>query len=181
MRQLFGQITGFALLFLFVQQIDQVTKLYSKLPPKQQATLAFDAISQENEKEAEAILHFVEWQNYYGIHADYRKQAIGLIMLSHTYALEHFRARAMLFEAYKYYAEGGFTDDTLAILIHSAYQRLANLEMALNRLGEEHHFNTESVRKFGHCSRINPEHLADHDEEGVAEAYYLLSSSLAIG
>jgi hypothetical protein len=162
--------------------VKPLDKLYSQLSPEEQATLVFDAVTRQDEKEADAILASVPWLHYKSIHADYRRRVVNLVCLAQYYAQEHFRARAMLFESYKYYQDSDFSDEYLSSIFHTAYQRLANLEEALNRLGKEHHVDTQAVKRFSGCPGItNPEHLADAEEDGIEEAYEGLSRAMAFG
>lgn len=125
----------------------QVNKLYAKLAPHEQATLAFEALARQDENEMDTILDSVPRQTYTGLHTDYTRRAHGLQALAWLYGLEYWKNFSTVYLALFLLANRG-GDLTLRNLCKSFDAKLMAMEIALAEVCGLLQINPESVKRM---------------------------------
>lgn len=147
---------------------EQVTKLYSKLTPQEQATLAFEAAILSDGNEVDAILAQAHRETYRTVHADYHRRVFGLMSLVGTYGIEYWKNRALLF------LSCGYSETTHPQAEAPALQFLVKiiaLEAAIIEVCQRLNVDVAAIKKMADCplDQLEHEKLTDVDPELIQQ------------
>jgi hypothetical protein len=156
----------------------QLDKLYNKLTPTEQGTLAFDALARLDENEADLIVNSVEWKTYRSVHAGYRRRVERLVLLASCYSMEHWRTRALMLQAFNLYSRND--DDDLGDLGINLFYRLQAVEVALVEVCKQAVIDIQSMKSVACIRDFQP--LPEYaDPDLVAEYVVSFSGILNMG
>ncbi len=125
----------------------QISKLYAKLTPNEQAALAFEASVNDDIADIEAIVSAVTRRNYIMPDREYMKRSDGLILLSWFYRGEYWKNLAMGFSL----SLAGTPNKQNGKLVDKYAAKLAAMEVALNQVCSQLNVDVQAVRKVAEC------------------------------
>jgi hypothetical protein len=143
---------------------EQISKLYSKLTPQEQATLAFEAAVLSDGNEVDAIMEQVHRETYRTVHADYHRRAFGLMSLVGTYGTEYWKNRALLFMACDHSEQSSANANATALQF---LVRTLALEAAIIDVCKRRNVDVAAIKKMADCAldKVKREKLTDVDPE----------------
>ena len=95
----------------------QVNKLYNKLNPHEQAALAFEAISRQDDDDFQRILGSVEEKTYLVPDFDYQQRLQGLTYLGSVYGIVYWKTLCRLYAILGLYSDDESCLEASIILI----------------------------------------------------------------
>ena len=152
----------------------QVNKLYAKLTTLEQATLAFEASTRQDNGEIEAIVAQVERRTYQSVHADYTHRVYVLQLLAVNYSIEYWRLRALMLSSFNLLDSGyqGIEETAMKFLA-----KAVALEIAIVDACKRYKVDLDAVKSIAQCQAFDllPKERPPADEALVkqyAEAFF---------
>lgn len=127
----------------------RVDKLYSKLTPHEQASLAFESLANRKKDETDLIIGSVAQHTYQCPHFDFRRRLTDLINLSLYYGLIYWQTRNSWSMAY--YQSKVKVDAAAQETAFDVEDRLLAMETALAKVCAELKIDVIAVKKIARC------------------------------
>ena len=124
-------------------RLNDVNKLYKKLPPLQAANLAFESNVRRDNDEVIAITESQPRQYFTATNTAYRHRFMELTALSFIYSSFYWKCRAILFYRASKYDEPG---------VLKIATTLGSMELALIEICKELGVDVQAVKKLGDVS-----------------------------
>ena len=151
----------------------QVNKLYSKLTPHEQASLAFEAAMRIDDSEVGLILDSVERITYSGPHLDYQKCAQGLMNLSGVYGIVYWKTLCQLCALTALYSN----DDNYNVTAQHFINNLKSMDAALEAVCKKFRVNVTPIKQFAECNDYGPDFGGESDNR-LVELYIEMFSKI---
>jgi hypothetical protein len=150
----------------------QVEKLYAKLTPHEQATLAVEALARQDESEIDAIIAAVPRQTFTGLHTDYTRRAHGLLELVCQYSIEYWKNNSFLFAALALYNHDGSNKNLN--LSKSFDAKLMAMDIALAEVCRVLKVDIEAIKHIATCKpQADYEEIFDMPADAELVAQYV--------
>ena len=156
----------------------QVTKLYRKLTPYEQASLAFEAAMRKDKDEVDLILNSIEQKTYLTGHADYHIRSNGLINLSGIYGIFYWKAISHLLAVARLYDNA--KDDNISRAIQLYADEIYSMNIALKVVCKELKIATSAIKTYAECDATQPEFDGQTNDKFIEQYTKLFSKSAGL-